>query len=85
MGEGRAQSVSRSFTEWQEAVTDAVGAAARLPGVDPARIALVGFSLGAFLALGAAANNSQVRCVIEFCGGLPEHRARDGWKPCRPC
>ena len=73
VGEQRAQSVGASFPHWQEAVTDAVGAAARLPGVDPARIALVGFSLGSFLALGAAANNSRVRCVIEFCGGLPEH------------
>ena len=72
VGEQRAQSVARSFPEWQEAVRDAVGAAARLPGVDSARVALVGFSLGSFLALGAAANNERVRCVIEFCGGLPE-------------
>ncbi|MBV9848548.1 MAG: dienelactone hydrolase family protein [Armatimonadetes bacterium] len=71
-GSRRSEAIARSFPLWQEAIVEAVAEAARLPGIDPQRIGLCGFSLGAFLALGVAARAPQVRCVIEFCGGLPE-------------
>jgi dipeptidyl aminopeptidase/acylaminoacyl peptidase len=69
----RDAAVEQSFLTWQQAVSDAVDAAARVPGVDKNRIALAGISLGSFLALGAAANHGRVRCVVEVCGGLPEN------------
>jgi carboxymethylenebutenolidase len=72
-GASRDAAIARSFLHWQEAVADAVEAARGLPGVDPARVALVGFSLGSFLALGVAGGGAPVRCVIEYCGGLPEN------------
>ncbi len=73
VGAARDAAIARSFLRWQEAVRDAVGAARELPGVDPARVGLVGFSLGSFLALGVAGGGAPVRCVIEYCGGLPEN------------
>lgn len=72
-GAGRDAAIDRSWNAWQQAVADAITAATDLPGVDRARIALVGFSLGSFLALGVAGAGASVRCVIEFCGGLPEN------------
>ena len=51
---------------------DAVGFVAKQPQVDPDRIGLLGFSLGAYLALSAASIDSRVRAVAEFFGGLPK-------------
>ncbi len=72
-GAARDDAIARSFLLWQEAAADAVGAAGGLPGVDPARIGLIGFSLGSFLALGVAGAGAPVCCVVEYCGGLPEN------------
>ena len=72
VGTNRARAIEQSFPLWRETIAEAVSEAARLPGIDPDRIGLCGFSLGAFLALGVAARQPQVRCVIEFCGGLPD-------------
>jgi carboxymethylenebutenolidase len=41
------------------------------PGVDRERIALLGFSLGAYLSLANATIDGRVRVVVEFFGGLP--------------
>jgi carboxymethylenebutenolidase len=73
VGTARDAAIARSFLPWQEAVSDAVDTAAQMPSIDPTRIGLIGFSLGSFLALGAAGNGAPVRCVIEYCGGLPEN------------
>jgi len=40
--------------------------------VDPERIALLGFSLGAYLSLSAAAIDSRIKAVVEYFGGLPK-------------
>jgi carboxymethylenebutenolidase len=60
------------FQAWTAVVRDAVAHARTLPNVDGQRIGPVGFSLGAFLAMAAAAQEDlQIGAVVEFFGGLP--------------
>jgi len=51
---------------------DAVSFVTRQPQVDLGRIGLLGFSLGAYLALSAAAIDSRIQAVVEFFGGMPK-------------
>jgi carboxymethylenebutenolidase len=64
--------VSRArFREWMTTVRDAVVYARTLPGVDKERVGLVGFSLGAYLALSVASDEGlRIAAVVEFFGGL---------------
>src|SRR5262249_6492855 len=48
------QAVAADFDAWTATVRDAVAYVRTLPNVDPGRVALVGFSLGGFLALTVA-------------------------------
>ncbi|HZP64438.1 MAG TPA: dienelactone hydrolase family protein [Terriglobales bacterium] len=64
--------IARHFPAWMKTLWDAVGFVAKQPQVDPDRIGLLGFSLGAYLALSAASIDSRVRAVAEFFGGLPK-------------
>jgi carboxymethylenebutenolidase len=62
----------RQYQAWQTAVGDAVTYARTLDRVDGERVGLVGFSLGAYLAVAAAAEeNLRIAAVIDFFGGLP--------------
>jgi carboxymethylenebutenolidase len=75
--EKQARNSRARFREWAAAVRDAVAYARKLPGVDGERVGLVGFSLGAYLALSAAADEGvQVAAVVEFCGGLPREATK---------
>jgi carboxymethylenebutenolidase len=67
------QSAREHFDEWMSAVADAVAYARRLPGVDGNRVALVGFSLGGYLAVAAAALQPElgISAVVELFGGIP--------------
>jgi carboxymethylenebutenolidase len=66
------------FRAWRAAIGDAVAYARTRPGVDGRRVGLVGFSLGAYLALSAAADaDLRIAAVVEFFGGLPRE-GRDG-------
>src|SRR5205085_9534549 len=47
----------RNFEAWTQTVTDAINYARRLPQADGGSVALVGTSLGAYVALSAAAEN----------------------------
>ena len=67
--------------QWLQTVDSALRWVAARPAVDPVRIGIVGVSLGAFLALGLAAQLSassnaaereRIRCLIEVSGGLAE-------------
>jgi dienelactone hydrolase len=61
------------FQAWRETVREAVRYAAGQSGVDEKRIGLVGFSLGAYLALAVAAEpGCPVAAVVELFGGLPK-------------
>lgn len=62
---------------WLSTVDDAIAFAASRPNVDPARVALVGISLGAFLSLALAAqlsgsDSGRIRAIVELSGGLVE-------------
>jgi dienelactone hydrolase len=60
------------FPVWMKTLWDSVSFVARQPQVDAARIGLLGFSLGAYLALSNAAIDTRVQAVVEFFGGLPK-------------
>jgi carboxymethylenebutenolidase len=63
------------FNAWADTVRDAVAYTRSLPEVDGDRVGLVGFSLGAFLALTVAAEEDlRIAAVVDFFGGLPEER-----------
>jgi len=66
---------------WIDTLKSVLEVVAARPSIDPARIAVVGVSLGAFLALGFAAECSasddsttrcKIRCLVDVSGGLVE-------------
>lgn len=62
------------FPAWQSTVGDAVAYIRTRPFVDPDRIALLGVSLGGFLALSHAVSaEAGIRAVVEISGGMPEN------------
>ncbi len=63
------------FPAWLAAVNDAIEHVASRPSIDPDRIALLGVSLGGFLAVAAATANRRLRAVLELSGGVPP-----GWE-----
>ena len=65
----------KHFAAWMETIGDAVGHATEMASVDPDRIGLVGFSLGAYLALSEATFDPRIKGVVEFFGGLPRNLA----------
>jgi len=66
------QTIFRNFPVWMKTLWDAISFVEKRAEVDPERIALLGFSLGAYLSLSNAAIDSRVRAVVEFFGGLPK-------------
>jgi len=64
--------IFRHYPAWMKTLWDAVSFVAAQPQVDPERIGLLGFSLGAYLALSAAGIDSRVKTVVEFFGGMPK-------------
>lgn len=65
------QTIFRNFPVWMKTLWDAISFVEKQPSVDRERIALLGFSLGAYLALANASIDGRVRAVVEFFGGLP--------------
>jgi carboxymethylenebutenolidase len=66
------QTAIRNFPAWGKTVWDAISHVERLPEIDSDRIGLLGFSLGAYLALSVSAVDSRVKAVVEFFGGMPK-------------
>lgn len=68
----------QNFDAWFGAIHAALDALAKNPAVDPKRIAIMGFSQGAYLATGSGAMfPGQVAAVVEYYGGLlPNLRTR---------
>jgi dienelactone hydrolase len=66
------QSPSRAerFSTWARVVNDAVAALDRTPAIVPARVGLVGWSLGGGLAVRVAETDSAVHAVAAFSTGL---------------
>src|SRR5215471_6161925 len=65
------QTSFRNFPVWMKTLWDAVSFVETRPEVDRERIALLGFSLGAYLSLSNAAIDKRIKAVVEFFGGLP--------------
>ncbi len=70
--EATRETIFRHFPLWMKTLWDAVSFVTREPHVDPQRIGLLGFSLGAYISLSNAAIDGRVRAVVEFFGGLPK-------------
>jgi len=66
------QSMKRNFPLWMKTLWDAISFVETQPLVDRERIALLGFSLGAYLSLANSAIDPRVRAVVEFFGGMPK-------------
>ena len=61
------------FPKWLVTIADALAWMRTQPNVDPNRIALIGISLGAFLALSLATDPAaNIRAIVELSGGLPD-------------
>jgi carboxymethylenebutenolidase len=63
--------IFRHFFAWAKTLWDATSFVAAQPQVDPQRLGLLGFSLGAYLALSNASVDPRIQAVVEFFGGLP--------------
>ena len=63
--------ILRNFPVWMKALWDAVSFVEKQPAVDRERIALLGFSLGAYLSLANSTIDGRIKAVVEFFGGLP--------------
>ena len=66
------QSMKRNFPLWMKTLWDAISFVETQPQVDRERIALLGFSLGAYLSLANSAIDPRVKAVVEFFGGMPK-------------
>jgi carboxymethylenebutenolidase len=64
--------IVRNFPAWGKTVWDAISQVEQHPQVDAQRIGLLGFSLGAYLALSVASVDPRVQAVVEFFGGFPK-------------
>jgi carboxymethylenebutenolidase len=60
-----------NFFAWMRVVEDGVGWAGSREDIDPARIAVIGVSLGASVALAQASQDRRIRSVVNFYGMLP--------------
>ncbi len=59
-----------SRADWTRTIGDALTFAATLPDVDDSRLALLGYSLGAFLSLTYAPTDPRVQAVVAYYGGV---------------
>ncbi len=66
------QQIVRNFPLWMKTLWDATSFVEAQPAVDGERIALLGFSLGAYLSLANSAIDPRVKAVVEFFGGMPK-------------
>jgi carboxymethylenebutenolidase len=66
------QTIFRNFPVWGKTVWDAVSHIEKHPQVDATNVGLLGFSLGAYLALSVASVDPRVKAVVEFFGGFPK-------------
>ena len=60
-----------NFFAWTRTVTDAVSWVGAREDIDPARIGLLGVSLGASIALAQASGDLRIKAVVDFYGVLP--------------
>lgn len=68
--------IHEKFPSWMIAISDALDFAQDYEQADAQRIGIVGFSLGAYLGLSLGSQQSRVKAVVNFFGGLPDHFAQ---------
>ncbi len=64
-----------NFPAWVIAISDALDFAQDHHQSDRRRLGIVGFSLGAYLALSLGSQQARVKAIVDFFGGLPDHFA----------
>jgi dienelactone hydrolase len=69
--------IRENFVTWMETIVDSMAYVNELSRVEKDRTALIGFSLGAYLALSVGSRDPRVKAVVDFCGGLPEELASE--------
>ncbi len=67
--------MAKHYRTWMDTLADSIAYAKGRPDVDPDRVGLIGFSLGAYLALSESSRNDGVAAVAEYFGGLPRELA----------
>ena len=65
----------REFPVWLGTISEALDFAQNHEAADSDRIGLVGFSLGAYLALSLGSQQPRIKAVVDFFGGIPDHFA----------
>jgi len=75
--------IQREFPNWMRINYEAINYATRHESADPERIGLIGFSLGAYLALSLAVEDKRIKAVVDFFGGMPDYFVErlDGMPP----
>ena len=73
---GRNQAARRSlfqkrFMAWLAAINDVVDGLSTLPIIEGESMGVLGFSQGAYLAVGVAGTNHRIKALAEFYGGFP--------------
>jgi len=58
------------FEKWLETIGDAITFTCAQPGIDAERVAIIGYSLGGYLAVAQAARDRRVAAVVELAGGI---------------
>jgi carboxymethylenebutenolidase len=61
----------RHFVAWLTAIQDAISYVCDRGCVDPARIGVLGISLGGYLAVALGIEDRRIRAIIELSGGVP--------------
>lgn len=64
--------IGKLFSAWMLTIGDALTTVSKQDNVDPARLGLLGFSLGSYLSLSVASHDRRVSAVVEYFGGLPD-------------
>ena len=73
VGVGRPKLMMQDFPIWLAEIKSGLEDLDRNPAIDPHRIAMMGFSLGAYLSLSTGATDpEQVAAIVEYYGGLTE-------------
>jgi dienelactone hydrolase len=76
-GGGKEEDLSKSFAAWKQVVKDALKHARKQEKADGERVALVGLSLGGFLAAAVSSEpDHKVAAVVTLFGGIPRESAK---------
>jgi dienelactone hydrolase len=72
VGVGDPSGMRKYFPVWMAEIHSGIEALGKNPAVDPHRVAMLGFSLGAYLSLSTGAvDPGPIAAIVEYYGGLP--------------